>query len=93
MWEHNLERVKLNDKVEKGELPKVKGDKLVPDVEKFKLANELLDSTFRDIVLYNIYMGDSRDLAKGSQTDSLNGKTLDSLTASFCRKYGLVLPN
>ena len=79
--------------VETGALPKVKGEKLIPDVEKFMLAHELLDSTFRDIALYNIYFGDTHDLAKGAVQDTLRGRSLDSLKASFCRKYNLTMIN
>ena len=66
-------------KIENGELPINKSEKLIPSVEKFKLAGHELKKPYSDIVIYNIihddmsYSGEKVLLSKFSETpiDSL----------------------
>ena len=73
------------DKVEKGELPESGSGKLIPQVEKYKLAMKLLTRPCLDVVMYNIILSDTPDSAR-APAEKL---PLDSLMASFRQKYSM----
>jgi hypothetical protein len=75
--------------VERGELPLIKSEKLIPQVEKYKLALRLLKKPYCDVVLYNIIVGDLNDVAEKNHASHSSGISLDSLTVCFINKYGL----
>lgn len=75
--------------VEKGELPVNKTDKLIPPVEKYKLANTMLTGKFREAVLYNIILNDQHDVSREEIASKIAPASLDRLITSFKSKYSL----
>ncbi len=74
--------------VERGELPLNKKDKLIPSVEKYRIASELLDGTFEDAALYSIIVNDGNDVSDSTINVYKTRTSLDALKASFKSKYG-----
>jgi hypothetical protein len=75
--------------VERGELPHSNTEKLIPQVEKYKLALNLLKKPYRDVVVYNIILGDMNDVTEENNLHRTSVPTLDSLSAWFKRKYSI----
>jgi hypothetical protein len=73
--------------VEHGELPLNKSEKLIPQVEKFKLAIKLLNRPYRDAVLYTIIPGDMNDVGNMNAQHAPSNISLDSMIVWFTHKY------
>jgi len=75
--------------VERGELPVDRSGKLIPPVEKYKLAIRLLHKRYSDIVLYNILADDMHDVASSTSQRFSKNISLDILLMNFKKKYNL----
>lgn len=75
--------------VERGELPLDKSAKLIPAVEKYKLAMQLLRKPFRDAALFNIIFNDMHDVTENAIANPQVKLSPDSMVALFIRKYSL----
>lgn len=75
--------------VERGEFQFEKSKTVVPQVEKFKLAFQLLHKPYRDVVIYTIILGDMNDLDKINHVPRSYNTSLDSMIAWFESKYSL----
>ncbi|MBL7923883.1 MAG: hypothetical protein JNL88_06770 [Bacteroidia bacterium] len=70
-------------KVERGELPLVKGLALIPSVEKYRMARSGYHSPVQEALLYNLILN---DLDPGGKA---GGAALDSLEKVFRHKYSI----
>ena len=75
--------------VEQGILPVSKSEKLIPQVEKYKLATRLLDRPYRDVVIYNIIFNDIKDIGNDKKLDDQLTNSLDKMIEWFRKKYSL----
>jgi len=75
--------------VERGELPINRANKLIPQVEKYKLAVRLLERPYRDVVLYNLIHSEMNEI--GNETSKYEAPTnsLDFMINWFCKKYAI----
>jgi hypothetical protein len=71
--------------VERGEL----SAKLIPAVEKYKLAVRLLHKPFRDAVVFNIIFSDMHNVSSEESLQPLPALKVDSMAAWFEKKYSL----
>jgi hypothetical protein len=76
-------------KVEKGELPLDKSEKLVPEVEKYRLALRLLKKPYCNVVIYNIIQIDMNGIGNESTIDAPSVNSMDSMESWFRRKYSI----
>ncbi|HLG34102.1 MAG TPA: hypothetical protein VI757_04420 [Bacteroidia bacterium] len=75
--------------VEREALPRDKSVRLIPAVEKYKLAMQLLHKPFRDAVLYNIIYNDMHDVTENAIVNPQVKLSPDSMMVLFIRKYSL----
>lgn len=74
-------------KVENKELPENKSGKLIPAVEKIKIAEQTLKNPFREIVLYNIIYDDINFTGENKAFLHFSTTTIDTLTFWLNNKY------
>ncbi|MBK5285793.1 MAG: DUF4369 domain-containing protein [Bacteroidia bacterium] len=75
--------------VDNGELPHDKSTRLIPAVEKYKLALRILHKPFRDVVLFNIIFSDMHNVTEKNISHALPEIALDSMIVRFNKKYSL----
>jgi hypothetical protein len=75
--------------VERGELPIDESERLIPAVEKYNLALQLLNGPSRDAVLCNIIYSDMHNVAAAEPADRKRKQPLDSMLMTFRKKYSL----
>ena len=75
--------------VETGALPVNKGDTLIAAVEKYKLAGKLFKPPYRDAVLYNLLINESKVVTDKEIVSGPGKAGLDTLITLFETKYSL----
>jgi len=75
--------------VEHGDLPTEKSGKLIPGVEKYKLALKTLKQPMRDVVIFNIIYNDIQDNIMWDNIRKSSDLPMDSLMKLFTDKYSV----